>query len=213
MCAANFSKKSNLDYSGIFLPTFPSTTNLKLYNIHVTPKLVKKIITNLDSSKASGPDFIPMLVVKSCEPVGPHILAELFNICLQESCFPDCWKVSSVVTVSLLSVVSKIFEKLVNNRHVDHIEKCGLFSDFQYGFRSSRLSASFVSDRITRAFSGCGATYAVVLGTSKAFESVGHLCLLHKVKSSQGIPSQVISPILSFLSNRHLGVVLDVESS
>ena len=39
--------------------------------------------------------------------------------------------------VSLLSVVSKIFEKLVNNRIVDHLEKCGLFSDFQYGFRSS----------------------------------------------------------------------------
>ena len=39
--------------------------------------------------------------------------------------------------VSLLSLVSKVFEKLVNNRIVDHVEKCGPFSDFQYGFRSS----------------------------------------------------------------------------
>ena len=39
--------------------------------------------------------------------------------------------------VSLLSVFSKVFEKLVNNEIVDHLEKCGLFSDFQYGFRSS----------------------------------------------------------------------------
>ena len=39
--------------------------------------------------------------------------------------------------VSLLSVVRKVFEKLVNNRIVDHLEKSGLFSDFQYGFRSS----------------------------------------------------------------------------
>ena len=39
--------------------------------------------------------------------------------------------------VGLLSVVSKVFEKLVNNRIVDHQEKCGLFSDFQYGFRFS----------------------------------------------------------------------------
>ena len=39
--------------------------------------------------------------------------------------------------VGHLSVVSKVFEKLVNNRIVDHLEKCGLFSDFQYGFRSS----------------------------------------------------------------------------
>ena len=39
--------------------------------------------------------------------------------------------------VSIFSVVSKTFEKLVNNKFVDHLEKCGLFSDFQYGFRSS----------------------------------------------------------------------------
>ena len=39
--------------------------------------------------------------------------------------------------VSLLSVVSQIFEKLLNNRIVDHLEKYGLFSDFQYDFRSS----------------------------------------------------------------------------
>ena len=37
--------------------------------------------------------------------------------------------------VSLLSVVSIVFEKLVYNRIVDHLEKSGLFSDFQYGFR------------------------------------------------------------------------------
>ena len=41
-------------------------------------------------------------------------------------------------TVCLLSVVSKLFEKLVNNRIVDHLEKCNLFSDFYYGFRSPR---------------------------------------------------------------------------
>ena len=39
--------------------------------------------------------------------------------------------------VSVLFVVSKVLEKLINNRIVDHLEKCGLFSDFQYGFRSS----------------------------------------------------------------------------
>ena len=39
--------------------------------------------------------------------------------------------------VSLLSVVSKVFGKLVINRIVDHLEKAGLFFDFQYGFRSS----------------------------------------------------------------------------
>ena len=150
--AENFSKNSYLDDSGIYLPVFPSRANLKLHNISVTVKMVKKIIMNLDLPKASGPDCIPVVVLKNCEPELSYILAKLFNKHLKESCFPDCWKVSSVVPlfknvgerstaknycrVSLLSVVSKVFEKLVNNRIVDHLEKCGLFSDFQYGFRS-----------------------------------------------------------------------------
>ena len=40
--AENFSKNFNLDDSGISLPVFPSRTNLKLHNISVTPKMVKK---------------------------------------------------------------------------------------------------------------------------------------------------------------------------
>ena len=63
--------------------------------------------------------------------------------------------------VSLLSVVSKVFEKLVNNGIVDHLGKCGLFSDFQYGFRFSRSSADLltvVSDRIDRALNRSGTT-------------------------------------------------------
>ena len=54
--AKNLSKNSNLDDSSISLPVFPSRSNLKLHNISITPKMVKKVITNLDSSKASGPD-------------------------------------------------------------------------------------------------------------------------------------------------------------
>ena len=64
--AENFSKNSNLDDSGISLPVLPSRTNLKLHNISVTPKMVKKVIMNLDMSKTSGSDFIPVVVLKNC---------------------------------------------------------------------------------------------------------------------------------------------------
>ena len=66
--------------------------------------------------------------------------------------------------VSLLSVVIKVFEKIVNDRIVDQLEKYGLFSDFQYGFRSSRSTAyllAVVYDRIARAFHRSGATQAM----------------------------------------------------
>ena len=71
--------------------------------------------------------------------------------------------------VGVLSVVSKVFGKLVNNRIVDHLENCGLFSDFQYSFRSSPSTADLltvVSDRTGRALAGLG------LDISKAFDRV-----------------------------------------
>ena len=87
--------------------------------------------------------MVPVVVLKNSEPELSYILAELLNKCLKEFCFPDCLKVSSVVPVfknvgersaaknyrhvSLLSVISKAFEKLVNNRIVDRLEKCDIF--------------------------------------------------------------------------------------
>ena len=107
-------------------------------------------------------------------------------------------------SVSLLSVVSKVFEKLVNNRSVDHLEKGGLFSDFQYGFRSYRSTAELLtvaSDRIARAFNSSKAARAVVLDISKALDRVWHAGLLHKLKS-YGISGQIFGLISSFLCNR-----------
>ena len=193
--------------------------------------MIKKVITNLDLSKASRPDCVPLVVLKNCEPELSYILAELCNKCPRESCFPDCWKVSLVVPVfknvgerstaknccpvSLLSVVIKVFEKLVNSRIVHHLEKCGLFSNFQYDFRSSRSTAGLltvVSDRLARAFNRYGANRAVALNISKAFDRVWHAGLLHKLKS-YGISGQIFGLISSFLSNKRLRVVLDGKSS
>ena len=139
-----------------------------MHNTCISPKMVKKVITNLDSSKASCRHCIPVVVVKNCEPQLWYILAERFNMCLKEFCFPDCCKVSSVAhvfknvgerstaknyrPVSLLSVVSKVFEKFVNNRIVDHLEKCDLFLIFSMvlGLLDQLQILTVVSDRIAR---------------------------------------------------------------
>ena len=96
--AEHVSKNPNLDDWGISLPVFPSRTNLKLQDISVTSKMVKKVPANLHLSKASGLDCIPEVVLKNSELELSYILDELFNKCLKESCFPDCW-ISSVVFV------------------------------------------------------------------------------------------------------------------
>ena len=122
-------------------------------------------------------------------------------MCRKESCYPDSWKASSVVfvfrnvgeistvkTTALLVLflwLVKSLKKLLNNRIVD-LEKCRLFSDFQYGFRSSPSSADLVTvvtDRIIRAFNRSGATRTVALDISKAFDKVWQAAPLHKLKS------------------------------
>ena len=90
--AGNFSMNSNLDDSGISLPVFPSRINLKLHNISITPKMVRKVGMNLDLSKASGPDCIPVVVLKNYEPELSYILAELFNKCLRSLVFQTVGK-------------------------------------------------------------------------------------------------------------------------
>ena len=97
--AKNFFKNFNLHDSVFSLPVFPSRSNLKLHNISVTPKTVKKAVMNLDWSKASASDCIPVVILKNCESERSYVLAELLSKCLKESRFPDCCKVSLVVPV------------------------------------------------------------------------------------------------------------------
>ena len=84
--------------------------------------------------------------------------------------------------------------KLVNNTLVNHLAKWGLFSDFQYGFGSSRSTADLVtvvvSSKTEKAFNRSGATWAVALDISKAFDRVWDTGLLCKLKS-YGISGQI----------------------
>ena len=139
-----------------------------------------------------------MLVLKS-EPETSIYLAELVIICLKESCFPDCWKVSSVFRVfknagemamaknycsaSLLSLVCKIFKKLVNNRLVDHLQKYDIFSDFQYSFKSSWSTVDYLT---------------VVLNKSRATQAVLKSLIYQRLLTGFGIQFFSKSNLMEF---------------
>ena len=115
--------------------------------------------------------------------------------------------------VSLLSVVSEVFEKLVNNRIFDHLEKCGLFSDFHYGFRSSQPTADLlivVSDRIARTFNRSGATRAVARTYPRLLTGFGMLAFFTNL-SLMEFQVRYLTYFF-FFSNRELRVVLNGKS-
>ena len=145
-----FAINSNIDDSNATLPDFPKRTESNLSNINFTVSDVSKIIAGLDSSKASGPDGIPTIVLQMCGPELAPVLTKLFKKCIKESCFPSCWKLPSVVPVfknngersnagdyrpiSLLPVVSKVFEILINSSIIKHLDSNDIRSDHQYCF-------------------------------------------------------------------------------
>ena len=107
--------------------------------------------------------------------------------------------------VSFLSVVSKIFEKLITNRLVDHLKK------YIWPLSTAGL-LTVVSERIGRVFNRSGVTLAVALDLSKAFNWVWHAGLLHKLKF-YGISGRVFGRVLSSLNSRWLWMVLYGKSS
>ena len=229
--AKNFASNSNLNDKGHALPDYPSKTDKSLNSFTVSAKEVAKLIKALDSTKATGPDSIPVVVLKNISPELSPILAKLFNKCLHQKCFPASWKTSSVCPVyknsgdrsspsqyrpiSLLSVMSKLLESVINKRVIQHLTKNHLLCDEQYGFRSSRSTAdvlTVITHRVSQALDEGFMTRAVALDISKAFDKVWHRGLLLKL-SKNGISGKVLGIIESFLSNRSLNVVINGQKS
>ena len=158
--------------------------------------MADKVITNLDSSKASGPDCIPVVVLRNCELnssitvsrnlsfliVGRFHWWSLYLRMLKN----DLQLKTTTLIVFFLWLV-KSLKNLKIRGFVGHLKKCGPFSDFQYGFRSSQSTADLltaVSDRIARAFARafdrCEATRGLARDISKAFDRVWRVVLLNK---------------------------------
>ena len=199
-----FASNSGPQENSAGLPEFPSRCDDSLRLPFIKSKDVLKCILDLDSSKSCGPDKIPITVVRHCAPELSSILSKVYNLCLKTSVFPSCWKEAVVVPVpkrgdmtspsnyrpiSLLSVFGKIFEQLLNKQIFRHLNSHNLLSDFQFGFRRQRSSAdllAFLTEHISRILDKRGESRSVSLDISKAFDTVWHKGLLHKL-SSYGI--------------------------
>ena len=229
--AQKFSRNSTLDDSGHPLPEFEARTHQVLSNICITPKKVATVIQSLDPSKATGPDGIPVVVLQRCCPELAPVLSKLYNKLLSQPCFPSCWKIPNVIAafknsgdrsdsgnyrpISLLPIISKVFESLIASSIIRHVDSFGLFNDCQYGFRATRSTAdvlTVISERLSRVLEAGGRARAVALDISKAFDKVWHAGLIHKL-CGYGINGHLLDLIRSFLSNRQLKVVLDGQES
>lgn len=171
-------------------------------------------------SNAVGPDDIPLKFVKI---LLPHILSYLtfiFNTVFTSSVFPTCWKISKIVPlpkvsspsnlsdfrpISILSSVSKAFEKLVKEQITDFVIDRRLLSKFQSGFRAhhgTQTALLKITNDIRVNIDRKLATVLVLLDFSKAFDTVSHELLGRKLRNLFGFDDSSCALLGSYLSGR-----------
>ena len=183
--------------------------------------------SKFSSSTASGPDQIAYPLLKYLPEPAQLLLLSLFYMSWSSHTFPSCWKPitiipihkpgkptsspSSLRPISLTSCISKLFERLILSRLTFHLESNHLLSTCQAGFRPGRSSLDQIftlSQSIWDGFQKKKPPDRTILASidfSKAFDSVWHSALFHKLLSLK-LPPCFVLWVRSFLSDRRAEV-------
>merc|ERR1712212_797785 len=120
-----------------------------LSDIQVNTVTVRKLLQGINVKKAVGPDNVSPHTIRRCATELTNPMTALFQTCITENCWPSLWKQARVVPVhkkqsrtdpanyrpiSLLSIVSKIFEKVIAEELIQRLEDHNLLSNKQFGF-------------------------------------------------------------------------------
>ena len=170
-------------------------------NISITEQGVLKLLQGMNVNKASGPDNIPNKILKTCAVEIAPFLTHIFQLSLTSGILPSDWKIANVTPiynkgdkytasnyrpVSLTSVCCKLLEHIVCRHILQHLEKYKILSDLQHGFRSGHSCESqliITMSDIFEAFNDKHQVDMIILDFSKAFDTVPHQKLLHKLKN------------------------------
>ena len=117
--------------------------------------------------------------------------------------------------ISLVSVISKVTETIINKQLLSHLERNSLLSDFQFGFCLEHSSADLlclVTDKMYQSLEGHGETNVIGADISKAFDRVWHLSIAGKF-SSYGIHQSTTTWSKSLLNNCRICAMVDSTQS
>ena len=223
----------NQQYCSVFskdngiTPTIHGPKGSDIANINFTRNGIEKLLKNIDSNKACGPDNIPAQFLKECAEEITDAFVQLFSASLKQGKVPEDWK-KGIVTpiykggnkprsiaenyrpVSLTSISCKIMEHILFSHIMTHLEKDGTLSDAQHGFRKQRSCETQLLatiDKFAKTLNNSEQVDAVLLDFSKAFDKVNHRKLLIKLHH-YGIRNKILAWITDFLSNRTQCVVV-----
>ena len=180
---------------------------------------VEKIIDSIKTNVATGTDNIPSKIIKQSKKLLRPIITQIINLSYETKIFPDILKnaiikpifkkddkndISNYRPISILPVISKIFERAALNQLIKYFEDHSLISALQHAYRKSHGTVTCLFELLNDVYTLIDQKYKVALVSldlSKAFDSINHELLLKKLKSFN-LNTPTLEYLNSYLSNR-----------
>ena len=214
----------------VTLPSSVSSTSVEsrkplLYPPVITSDPLHDILKSLPVGKSSGPDHISGQILSKVSTEIAAPLCNLFNSCIARSLFPKAWKEAHVTAVykkgdpslatnyrpiSLLSVIGKVFEKLLFRQIFNHLVTINFLTPFQSGFLpgdSTVNQLTYIYNTFCKALDSGKEVRTIFFDISKAFDRVWHKGLIVKLKAA-GLSNDFLAIIEDYLKDRRQRVVL-----
>ena len=225
LLAEHFSSKMSTDDPERQPPRLTRLCDQSLDTLVVDEAVVSGLLRTVNTKKAPGPDDVSPFLLKHCAEALSKPLTHIFRQCLSSGTWPATWKEARVTPVhkkkeksdpanyrpiSLLSVMSKLLEKVIAEQLTRHLDEHHLLSTNQYGFRKGR-SASDLLLLLSRtwhdALDSGRPSLVIALDIAGAFDRVWHKGLLAKLEQ-RGVTGRLLELFSSYLQHRSLKVVV-----
>ena len=191
----------------------------ELYLNEIEPDEIRKMINDLDTKKSADIYGISPTFLKASSNSLSMLLSPIFNLSLFTGKFPDSLKVAKVIPVfksgskldpinyrpiSLLPLFSKLLEKIMHARLYKYLEEENIIYQQQYGFqknKSTEHAILSIQSKIVQSLEKKETPCCVFLDFAKAFDTVNHDILLHKLEY-YGVRGTSLDWFKSYLDNR-----------
>ena len=195
----------------------------------ITEETTIKAIDELENKSSSGHDGISNKLLKVIKFNISKSLTIIINQMLTTGIFPDAFKVSKIIPIfkkgdssllvnyrpiSLLSTISKVFERVIHDQMYEYFNNFNLLAEQQYGFRKKRsteYAAIKLIDHVSKEMESGKTPGNVYIDLSKAFDTLTFDILLYKLKY-YGVTGTALNLMSSYLKNRKQYVVYDIRS-
>ena len=193
---------------------------------------VLKLLREIDTHKSTGPDNVSAKLLHELAEEVADPLVLIFNASLTQGRVPDDWKHATITPlykggnknrsvaesyrpISLTSISCKIMEHVLHSHMINHLEREGILTDTQHGFRKNRSCETQLLqtvDSFAKSLNNKEQVDAILLDFSKAFDKVCHRKLVQKLHH-YGIKGKLLNWIEHYLADRTQCVVVRGKSS